>query len=161
MFKNNFIKLCNERGESPSAVCRKVNIAPATFSCWNDDSVPRTATLQRIADYFGVTPEYLLRDNEEKPNTEHTFISYSNEDSSAKTFSLNLFGSDKKEPPKDAAAELDDLWHNIEKLLEGQSLNKESYQVVSELVETFRRTPVESRPALLETLRIMIKLRGI
>ncbi len=60
MFKDIFIRLCNQNKESPSAVCRNVGIAPATFSCWNDDSVPRKATLQRIADYFGVTVDYLL-----------------------------------------------------------------------------------------------------
>ena len=60
MFKELFIRLCNEKGESPSYVCRKVGIAPATFSCWTEESVPRQATLQRIADYFGVTVDYLL-----------------------------------------------------------------------------------------------------
>ena len=62
MFKQNFIKFCNKKGESPSFVCRRVGIAPATFSCWNENSIPRQATLQRIADYFGVAPEDLLRD---------------------------------------------------------------------------------------------------
>lgn len=60
MFKENFIRLCNQNGESPSSVCRKVGIAPATFSCWTDESVPRKATLMRIADYFGVSTSYLL-----------------------------------------------------------------------------------------------------
>lgn len=60
MFKETFINLCNDRKESPSFVCRKVGIAPATFSCWTDESVPRRATLQRIADYFGVSTDYLL-----------------------------------------------------------------------------------------------------
>lgn len=60
MFKEIFIRLCNQKGESPSSVCRKVGIAPATFSCWTSESVPRKATLMRIADYFGVTVSYLL-----------------------------------------------------------------------------------------------------
>ena len=62
MFKENFIRLCNERGESPSSVCKKVNITPATFSGWDSNSVPRQATLLRIADYFGVTVESLTAD---------------------------------------------------------------------------------------------------
>lgn len=66
MFKQNFINFCNKKGESPSFVCRRVGIAPATFSCWNENSIPRQATLQRIADYFGVAPEDLLRGPEEK-----------------------------------------------------------------------------------------------
>lgn len=60
MFKENFIRLCNQKGESPSSVCRKVGIAPATFSCWTFESVPRKATLMRIADYFGVSVSYLI-----------------------------------------------------------------------------------------------------
>lgn len=62
MFKENFIRLCNSRNESPSSVCRKVGIAPATFSCWTDESVPRKATLMRIAEYFGVSVETLTGD---------------------------------------------------------------------------------------------------
>lgn len=60
MFKENFIRLCNQKGESPSSVCRKVGIAPATFSCWTSESVPRKATLLRIADYFGVSVSFLV-----------------------------------------------------------------------------------------------------
>lgn len=66
MFKQNFINFCNKKGESPSFVCRRVGIAPATFSCWNENSIPRQATLQRIADYFDVTVEDLLRGPDEK-----------------------------------------------------------------------------------------------
>lgn len=65
MFKNNFIKLCNSRLEAPSAVCMKLGLSNAAFSKWSDDSVPRKATLQRIADYFGVTPDYLLREDDD------------------------------------------------------------------------------------------------
>ena len=67
MFKSNFINFCNLKGESPSFVCRQVGLAPATFSCWTEDSIPRRATLQRIADYFGITVEELIRDPDEQP----------------------------------------------------------------------------------------------
>lgn len=60
MFKQNFIKLCKEKHVSPSAVCISCGLSNATFTSWTDDSVPRPATLQKIADYFGVTPEDLL-----------------------------------------------------------------------------------------------------
>ena len=62
MFKRNFINLCNEKGEAPSAVCRKVGITPATFSGWTDQTIPRQATLFRIANYFNVSVEQLLSD---------------------------------------------------------------------------------------------------
>lgn len=75
MFKKIFIDLCNQKKESPSAVCRKVGITPATFSGWTDKTVPRQATLFRIAEYFGVTIDYLLSgsdDNGQKENSSLT-----------------------------------------------------------------------------------------
>ena len=66
MFKKIFIDLCNERKESPTAVCKALGLSAATFSCWTDESIPRRATLQRMADYFDVTVDYLLG-KEEKP----------------------------------------------------------------------------------------------
>ena len=60
MFKKIFIDLCNDRKVAPSAVCKSIGLSNAAFSCWDDSSVPRRATLQRIADYFGVSVDYLL-----------------------------------------------------------------------------------------------------
>lgn len=60
MFKEIFIKLCNEKKESPSAVCKKIGITPATYSCWDEKSVPRKTTLIKIAEYFNVSVDYLL-----------------------------------------------------------------------------------------------------
>lgn len=62
MFKKNFIRLCSNVGESPSAVCKKVGISSAAFSQWDENTVPRKVTQQRIADYFGITVEELLAD---------------------------------------------------------------------------------------------------
>ena len=59
MFKQRFIRLCNDRGVSPSAACAAIGLSNATFSCWTETSVPRRATLQRIADYFGTSVAYL------------------------------------------------------------------------------------------------------
>lgn len=60
MFKEIFIRLCNERGEHPTVVCQKIGVTSSAFSKWTDESVPRKATLMRIADYFGVSTDYLL-----------------------------------------------------------------------------------------------------
>jgi len=60
MFKKIFIDLCNERKEAPSAVCVKLGLSNAAFSKWTDESIPRRATLQRMADYFGVSIDRLL-----------------------------------------------------------------------------------------------------
>ena len=60
MFKEKFIRLCNERGEPPTVVCQKIGVTSSAFSKWTDESVPRKATLARIADYFGVSVSFLL-----------------------------------------------------------------------------------------------------
>lgn len=62
MFKKNFIRLCNSVGEPPTSVCQKIGLSATVFSKWNDDSIPRKATLQKFADYFGITVEELLAD---------------------------------------------------------------------------------------------------
>lgn len=67
MFKTNFIRFCNLKGESPSFVCRQIGVAPATFSGWTDSTVPRESTLIKIADYLGVTVDELLAEDTPAP----------------------------------------------------------------------------------------------
>ena len=63
VFWNNFIGLCNERGEKPSIVCRKIAIAPSAPTAWKRGAMPNEQSIQKIADYFGVTPNYLCHAN--------------------------------------------------------------------------------------------------
>ena len=65
MFKKNFIRLCSSVGESPSSVCKKMGLSSAAFSKWTEESIPRKATLQKFADYFGITVEELLSEETE------------------------------------------------------------------------------------------------
>lgn len=66
MFKENFERLCNTIGKSPTAVCVEIGLAHSVYSLWTEKTVPRRSTLIKIADYFGVTPESLLAENEQK-----------------------------------------------------------------------------------------------
>ena len=77
MFKQIFTKLCSDRGESPSSVCPKVGITPAAYSQWNDNTVPRKKTLQKTAEYFNVSTDFLL--GKEKEEFNPVFISYKKE----------------------------------------------------------------------------------
>ena len=73
MFKKNFVRLCNIKGIPPTTVCVELGLNKATFSNWTDKSVPHARTLEKIADYFGVTVEDLLSDGQEKtPATDVT-----------------------------------------------------------------------------------------
>lgn len=67
MFKKIFIQLCNKKGVAPTVACCAVGLSDAAFSKWTDKSVPRKATLVKIADYFGVSVDYLLG-KEEQPS---------------------------------------------------------------------------------------------
>ena len=66
-FYNKFIKLCNEKGVKPSPMLESIGIQKTAATNWkNRRSRPTHANLQKIADYFGVTVEYLRGENENK-----------------------------------------------------------------------------------------------
>lgn len=67
MFKKIFTELCNGRGEAPSAVCERVGLSNSAYSKWDETSVPRTATLMRIAEYFNVSVAYLKGEEDAIP----------------------------------------------------------------------------------------------
>lgn len=69
MFWNNLCKLCNENQITPNTVCKALGLSSATATHWRQGSVPRDTTLRLIADYFGITPEELLRDPSENTPT--------------------------------------------------------------------------------------------
>ncbi len=60
MFYDNFAALCRERGVAPSAVMRAVGLNKSSASYWKKGSIPSGDTLQKLADYFGVSVDYLL-----------------------------------------------------------------------------------------------------
>lgn len=90
MFKENFIRLCNERHIAPTAVCKAIGLSNAVFTAWDENSVPRQATLLRIADYFGVSVEYLLNGQEKKPS----------ETEDLEEIRVALFGGDTEVTPE-------------------------------------------------------------
>lgn len=60
MFYDNYVKLCEGKGEKPTPVAQKLGCSSSNVALWKKGSVPRSATLNKIADYFGVTPQFLL-----------------------------------------------------------------------------------------------------
>lgn len=69
MFKENFIKICAEKGVSPTSVCVSIGLSSSVFSQWSDSTVPRKTTLVKLADALNVSVDYLLG-KEEKPADE-------------------------------------------------------------------------------------------
>lgn len=56
-----FKKLCEKNGVSSADVARATGVAKATLSEWKKGTYrPKADKLQKIADYFGVTLDYLM-----------------------------------------------------------------------------------------------------
>jgi transcriptional regulator with XRE-family HTH domain len=70
MFWENFLKLCNKNNESPNNVCNKLKLSNATATKWKNGSVPHNTTLLKIAEYFGVTVEYLIGETDIKTSSQ-------------------------------------------------------------------------------------------
>lgn len=60
-FYDMFEKLCNKSDVTPTQVAREIGISQSVVSMWKKrGSTPRGETLQRLADYFGVSVSLLL-----------------------------------------------------------------------------------------------------
>jgi len=71
MFYDRFISLCEEKGMRPTHVALEVGISPSTPTNWKKTGYsPNTATLTKLADYFGTSKDYILglTDNKTTPN---------------------------------------------------------------------------------------------
>ena len=60
MFWECFVQLCAERNTKPNPVAKELGISSGAVTNWKNGAVPQSATLKRIADYFGVSTSYLL-----------------------------------------------------------------------------------------------------
>jgi len=62
-----YCQLLAEKGVKSADVAREAGVEPSTFSDWKKGkSKPKAEKLKRIADYFGVTLEYLMGESEER-----------------------------------------------------------------------------------------------
>lgn len=61
MYYENFEFLCNEHNVKPSDVSKSTKISTATLSSWKKGTyTPKQDKLQKIADYFKVSVDYLM-----------------------------------------------------------------------------------------------------
>ena len=60
MFWGNFIKLCADNNKKPNPVAKELGFGTAAVTHWKNGVIPHDVSLQKIADYFGVTVDYLL-----------------------------------------------------------------------------------------------------
>lgn len=140
MFWKNFIDLCNKKNVKPNPVAHELGISSGSITAWKNGRVPSSTTLQKLADYFGVSTEYLLSDNEDKPS---------------------IPGSSQiKKPPQDIPTE-DELFEEIKKLLNDQPMSRQLYDELSRFVERFKQMSDAEKPVFLEVLRCVLKIQQI
>ena len=66
MFWDNFVLLCDRAGKSPNAVAAEIGFkSTGTVTGWKDGKIPYERNLKKIAEYFGVTVDYLLNGQKE------------------------------------------------------------------------------------------------
>lgn len=59
-FYNRFLALCKQKKMSPSAVTRELGLNNSISTSWKRGAFPTSNTLQKLADYFGITIDDLL-----------------------------------------------------------------------------------------------------
>ena len=64
MFWTKFQEICDARGVKPHAVLKELGISSGSASHWKDGTIPSGEILKKIADYFDLSIEYLLYDDE-------------------------------------------------------------------------------------------------
>lgn len=70
MFWDNFVRLCNQAGKYPNTVAAEVGVkSTGTVTGWKNGANPRQTVLLKLADYFGVTVDYLLNAEKENPTS--------------------------------------------------------------------------------------------
>lgn len=91
MFYDIFSNLCIMHKTTPATVAKELEITNAAVSKWRQGAAPRDFTLRKIADYFGVTVDYLLgKDQEKKPS----------ETEDLEAVRVALFGGDAEVTPE-------------------------------------------------------------
>lgn len=62
-----FVQLCRKWGTTPYRISKETGVSQATLSTWKTGTnKPRLSTLKKIADYFGVSVEYLMGETSQK-----------------------------------------------------------------------------------------------
>lgn len=66
MFYDVFTSLCEKKDVSPNKALTDCKISRTSTAKWREGATPRGVTLQKLANYFGVTADYLLTGEETK-----------------------------------------------------------------------------------------------
>ena len=67
MFWTQYQLLCQRVGKSPNGVAKEIGLSSGTVTFWKNGKIPKSDTLKKIADYFGVTVDELLGNDTPAP----------------------------------------------------------------------------------------------
>lgn len=68
---SNFERLCSEKGVTPYRVCKETGLTTSMISNWKAGRyTPKQDKLKKIADFFGVSVDYLMTGKEENAEEE-------------------------------------------------------------------------------------------
>ena len=70
MFFNRFKQLCDQNNISVYRACTDIGLNRSAVAKWKSGGKPNGTTAARLADYFGVTTDYLLGQTEAKSPAE-------------------------------------------------------------------------------------------
>ena len=75
-FYENFIRLCRKAGKAPSVVAQEIGLNNSSVTYWKRGSIPKSETLRRLSEYFGVSVDDLLEDRTVENERLHAFGSF-------------------------------------------------------------------------------------
>lgn len=76
MFFNRLKQLCDEKGISVYRACTDIGLNRSAVAKWKSGGTPNGTTAAKLAEYFGVTTDYLLEQtNEKTPGEEPRTVS--------------------------------------------------------------------------------------
>lgn len=125
-----FLKLCNSIDKSPSKVAVEIGSTRAAVSRWKNGSIPSDTTLLKLADYFGVSVQY-LKGETENPST-----------GNGKGEGIEHFTVYTAEPEGTTRA------HTY-------SVNSDIFNRITELIEIVKKLPKEKIQILTSTAKAM------
>lgn len=88
-FYKTYISLCAKNKKSASGVAEEIGLSRASANGWRNGAMPSEVNLQKIADYFNVSVEYLK--GQEPQQDEHSATD------SDENLKFALYGADNKD----------------------------------------------------------------
>ncbi len=77
-FKENFKRICNEKGTNPTSVCKELGVSTSKVNLWNNGSLPKQEMLLRLAQHLGCSVMDFFADEDDllraaKPENDDEF----------------------------------------------------------------------------------------